>query len=514
MATHTTAHRRMPTIENEARREIFRQMPRIRETIMNQNERKAIGVGLARAIATADPEAIIGIFKEHPIGGTEIMDASGKVNGIAVELARSLVGFHDKQLIDLIGDKVFTHEERVEYGGRKAAFIRALLADCPGMRTDTPVTLGLAISALNILPDAVVGKTDAGMFSSKACWLGNMVQDPVRPGMITLVLSGGAAKGMFYMGFLRAIRERGFWPDLVVGNSAGGIAAAGLGTGIDQDKLEEAFSARAMRKIFNPFLAPITLVATGGKGVVGLRYGAHLENVFGDARFSECADCFVITTVQRPVDFGKAVIGCASEGNGGLSMSSDIPLYLGAWGTSAMQGIIPQPKVRGFTAERLEQGLFGITTRSMELPFATLDDGGVTEDLPVATAGLILQGKAANSLVIMVNLANLNPDRAVIPHTEEQGGGFFKMLSRRWNEIVEESAFKRAYYGFEHVFNEGIVQSVESIAHKGNVILLNPNCDGSLDSISLLDFKGADAIRDYGYATGRKLTDILMPERP
>ncbi len=508
MATTNQALRRIPLINDERRRKIFGRIPEIRETIMKENQEGAFLVSLARSVASGDPYGVLDALDAHPIAGKEIYAPGGSLKREAADLVARLRKFQQAGIEGLIGDKEFTNDEIREYHSRKAAFVQKLASECPGMASAIPVTLNLAVSSLNALPDAVRGAASQGTFSSPFSWIGKNATMPEPPGRIVLVLSGGAAKGMFYAGFIRALREEGFWPDMLVGNSAGAIAAAAMASGKPQDVLENAFAAKTMRRIFNPALAPITLLATAGKGAIGLEYGTHLRKVFGEMGFSDCADCFLVVSVQEPVNFGKAVIGRGSFASGAGAFSSDIPLYMGVWGSSAVQGVIPQPTARPFTAERLEKGVFGTSVHRMELPYATLDDGGVIENLPLETAELLLRELPSEKLVIAVNLSNLNPAKAVLPPMES--GGLLAKLSRRLRDAMDESAFRRAYTGFEHIFNQNIVQCVENAGGRGLKILLNPNSDGSLDGIDLLSFRGAGAIRDYGFETGRKLCGILI----
>ena len=61
---------------------------------------------------------------------------------------------------------------------------------------------------------------------------------PDRP-VNAFVLSGGANQAVAQVGMLRALLERGFFPDVIVGTSAGALNAAALATTPPQDKVDE-----------------------------------------------------------------------------------------------------------------------------------------------------------------------------------------------------------------------------------------------------------------------------------
>ncbi len=61
-------------------------------------------------------------------------------------------------------------------------------------------------------------------------------------GRPALLLSGGASLGVFHIGVVKALWERGLLPDVVTGSSAGSIIAAALGTYTD-DELPALFDA-------------------------------------------------------------------------------------------------------------------------------------------------------------------------------------------------------------------------------------------------------------------------------
>jgi len=59
-----------------------------------------------------------------------------------------------------------------------------------------------------------------------------------------LVLSGGGAKGFAHIGVLKALNEKGIYPDIISGTSAGSIIAALYADGNSPDEILEMFSGK------------------------------------------------------------------------------------------------------------------------------------------------------------------------------------------------------------------------------------------------------------------------------
>ena len=501
--------RKMPVMAQQRKNSIFQQMPLIRERIIKCYENDAMLVSLAKSIAAGNAEGVLGVLDAHPVCRREMERGNVRnlVGGMLYELSR----FYREGLADLIDDKEFTPEEIRTYHKRKEQFVQTLSSLHGPLLRQAPGAVNLVLSALNILPEAVVGKGREDLLSSKISWIGERVSGPAKSGKIALVLSGGAARGIFYVGFMKALREADFWPDIVVGTSAGSIAAASLASMKSQEEIDQLFSSRQMRHLFSPLYSPLAFFGTAGRGILGYGLGRALRGYFGNMKFSEAGDCFVVSTIQQPVNFGKAVIGRASALNGSIALSSDIELYKGVWGSSAMQGIIPQPTLKPFTAERLVRDFSVVRSDSIELPYATLDDGGVIENLPLETARMLLDGQP--SMIIALNLLNMNPLKATSapesrPLLERVGSAGSQMLHNP-KSFFGKSAFVRGYLGLEHALHSSQEKSIGMAKGKGNIILLNPNCDGSLDGIDLVRFRGARAIIEYGYELGKELMAII-----
>jgi len=67
---------------------------------------------------------------------------------------------------------------------------------------------------------------------------------------ISLVLSGGAARGAFHLGAISALQELGYEIKAVSGSSIGAIIAMSLAAGVSPKKQLEIFKSKAFRKTF------------------------------------------------------------------------------------------------------------------------------------------------------------------------------------------------------------------------------------------------------------------------
>ena len=68
--------------------------------------------------------------------------------------------------------------------------------------------------------------------------------EPRKPYRLGLALSGGGAKGLAYVGVFKFLEERGIRPDVIVGTSAGAIAAVLWADGHTSDEIREMFAGR------------------------------------------------------------------------------------------------------------------------------------------------------------------------------------------------------------------------------------------------------------------------------
>lgn len=524
------AVRRMPELEPEKRANIFRRIPAARETIIEKYHENLFLVDLANAIAEGKRNDIFTLLRQHPIARREIFNNS-KPHGVIYEILRLLKEVYMDVVYPIAKDRTFEREEISLYHRQKEEKLAARQLE---IAREAPKTFQIISEALNRLPKIVSGRMRTNAYSTKIAWIGKEQPKEISDGKLVLVLSGGSAKGLFYIGFIKALQERGLWPDIVVGASAGAIAACVLGTGKLIEDIEDLLSIDKIKHLFHPAGALKTFILSLGQGIIGRGIGRYVRQVVGNLRFSQMQDVFIVTTVEHPANFGKAVIGKASDAHTGLELSSDIKVWQGAWGSAAMPGIIPPPTVKSFKAERLIGSEFGVSVERMDLPFAALDDGAVVEYLPIQTAELILKKINAKGLIVAVNLANLNPRSVKAPEhlsfrervekvKKEMARGekwynkpevywkaFKGWLNQEWERLTAHIAPLRAYGAYEALSAQSALNTIDLVENHGLKILLNPNADGELDRISLKDLSEAEAVKNYGYRMGNELADILL----
>ena len=73
--------------------------------------------------------------------------------------------------------------------------------------------------------------------------------------MIGLVLSGGGARGVSHLGAVKALHERGIFPDIISGTSAGAIAGSFLAYGYTPDEILEIIIGTSFLRYVRPTLA-------------------------------------------------------------------------------------------------------------------------------------------------------------------------------------------------------------------------------------------------------------------
>ncbi len=99
---------------------------------------------------------------------------------------------------------------------------------------------------------------------------------------VGVVLSGGGARAYAHVGAVRAFREAGLPIDFVGGASMGGIVAAGVAMGWNDDEIEARIrDAFVMSNPIADFTLPVVALTTGR------RVDARLKEHFGEARIEE-----------------------------------------------------------------------------------------------------------------------------------------------------------------------------------------------------------------------------------
>ena len=185
-----------------------------------------------------------------------------------------------------------------------------------------------------------------------------------------LVLGSGGARGCAHIGVMRALRELRFKPDIVVGTSAGAIAAAAWATG-SVDRLEEAARTLDWRRAAGLFLE-LGFPRTGL--IKGTRVRALLRDVIPARRIEDLGIPYAAVATDYYTQ-GEVVIS-----------SGDLH--------EAMRASISIPT------------LFAPVRRDSRW----LLDGGLANPLPVSVARAL---GAARVVAVDVNLAERIPPEAL-----------------------------------------------------------------------------------------------------
>ncbi|MBN2252416.1 MAG: patatin-like phospholipase family protein [Kosmotogaceae bacterium] len=196
-----------------------------------------------------------------------------------------------------------------------------------------------------------------------------------------LVLGGGGAKGVAHVGVIRALEEKGFVPDLIVGVSIGALVGAAYSILADSSSLWE-ITLRTYRKAArwlslrksiagkdSPILSTIVCayVNTFREVFPSRKYLRLLRKHLGRYRFSDTRIPFVCTsTIMNSAE---------------LCIHNDGSIYEALRASTAIPGLF-KPEEKG--------GL-------------TLADGGILNNLPVSVAR-----EANSTFVVAVDLSSSN----------------------------------------------------------------------------------------------------------
>ena len=163
--------------------------------------------------------------------------------------------------------------------------------------------------------------------------------------MVGLVLSGGGARGMAHIGFMKVLYQEGIKFDLICGTSFGGFVGASLATGISPIDLENEAVRMAQTREFIKLIDPNPL----RRGLFeGNRVKVYLENLIGKKHTFESL-LFPLKVIAVDLISGTEVV-----------LQSG-PLLPAIYATIAIPGIF----------------------KPVELNHQLLVDGGVLNNLPV-----------------------------------------------------------------------------------------------------------------------------------
>ncbi len=179
-----------------------------------------------------------------------------------------------------------------------------------------------------------------------------------RPLRIGVVLGGGALKGMAHIGALRALDEAGIRPALYAGTSIGAMIAAAAASGRSLEELFERarhFRRRDLFRINHIGMLMERMLSRSIYLEAPLR--ALTEELVQPGTFADLATPLLVTAVD--LERGTPLV----FGTPGLT---DVPVRDAVYASCALPGFFPP----GVVGDR------------------TCIDGGTTDNLPIAIAGL------------------------------------------------------------------------------------------------------------------------------
>ncbi|WP_333579783.1 MULTISPECIES: patatin-like phospholipase family protein [Mesotoga] len=196
-----------------------------------------------------------------------------------------------------------------------------------------------------------------------------------------LVLGGGGAKGFAHVGVIRALEEKGFVPDLIIGVSAGALVGAGYALLSDSKRLWE-ISLEICRK---------------GKKLLRFANSAAREN---RGLLFNAATCFHINTFKA-LPFGL-YLNALKKGLKGYRFS-DTRIPFKCVSTIMDSGeLFVHEEGSIFEALRASMAIPGIISPFSHKGFS-LADGGIVNNIPVSIAK-----EEGCTLVLAVDLSSNN----------------------------------------------------------------------------------------------------------
>ena len=210
-----------------------------------------------------------------------------------------------------------------------------------------------------------------------------------------LVLGGGGIKGLAHVGVLRALAERGWTPDVVVGNSIGALVGAAWASEFSIAELEAV--ALSMQR-HDVFAIARTEMAARRLRAPAIYKGEPLEDlvrgILGDTTFDDLSRRLIVASVD--INTGTALYW-------GLPGLRDVAVADAVFASCALPGFFPPRGIR----ERF------------------LVDGALVDNLPVAVAAVQdVDG------IVAVDVGSSSVLRA-----EVQESGFASVVARS-SEIV------------------------------------------------------------------------------
>ena len=405
--------RRMPIMDKKLKEKIRLQFFFIREKIRNYEE-KTLHNNIEKAIKEKDKEKILEELKNHKMAEEEIEKAKGKhVFESFIEEILNASNENEKKNVLSRYEKVMKLRMPTVY-----EIIRDSIE-----RNEYPLLEPIARSKFSYIGDSYIDK-DAVMF---------------------FVFSGGAARGSFYKGFIKAMKESNIWPDYVIGSSAGALASAHLA--YNDENVEKILNEGNIAKAFSLTRNFLTPIISFGNGIAGYSFYKLLKKAFNQTKMKDVADCFIVTVVPP---WRTNVIGCSS--NGEIMFSKDMLLANAVYASCSIPGIIKQYCEINVELNKLWFENDELKHAKTIKEYAMFEDGAVTQPLPIITALTIARKLNKKAFIIAINLNELNPIK--------NGEPYFK-LKEIINILKEEEKIKEKLREKEEKRTEGAEEKTE-----------------------------------------------------
>ncbi|MEM4295625.1 MAG: patatin-like phospholipase family protein [Candidatus Anstonellales archaeon] len=509
------ALRLMPWMEGRTKKRILKNMPSIAKKIIDEYERNNLISRLSEAINKKELNKAIEILLEHRAARLEILKL--KKNGIEVERRNEM------RLLK----SFFSSLEKAEDEEKVKEVIKEYDEI---MRLRLPKTYELIIDVIELKGQTPLLGPKA---RAKFAFIGDKNID--ENAAICFVFSGGGAKGAFYMGFIKALTEEELWPDYVVGSSAGAIAAASMAYG-NLEKIEKHINAKTISFCFSPITNAGTFFLSFGNGVIGYWLPKILNKAFGKTKIEDMADCFIITTVPP---WRSNIIGCTS--NDSICFSKNMPVAKAVWGSCSIPGIVPQPTETNAELNKIWFEGRELREARAKSSFIRLEDGNITQPLPIMTALGIARILKKKAFIIALNLNELDPiegrvtqhftlkehvkivkkeisfyekEKKVFAGLKIALKGLWHWIKQQFSIFIQGIAPVRAMKANDALYVHNIINTLRNtprILESGEaVLLINPNANGELEGIGLSDKNGMEKLASYGYKIGKEFASLLL----
>jgi len=116
---------------------------------------------------------------------------------------------------------------------------------------------------------------------------------------VTLVLGGGAARGIAHIGVLKVLEREKIPIDRVVGTSMGGLIGAAHALGVSTKEMEEKAHKFSINKLLDPTIPAMGLLA-------GEKLEATIKDLIDSKNFSDCILPLAIVTTD--IETGDEVV--------------------------------------------------------------------------------------------------------------------------------------------------------------------------------------------------------------